>query len=150
MATIQRSRLNHEAPYWIREDEEVFFVTVCCRDRASKPLLRPGVAAEILDSVKHRHKKGEWWCGAFVVMPDHVHGLVGFPGPKSMQHAMRDWKSWTARSTGVAWQRGWFDHRLRTDECWRSKARYLCDNPVRAGLVNEADDWPWFFWDSRW
>ena len=38
------------------------------------------------------------------------------------------------------WQRGLFDHVLRNDES--QKWNYVRDNPVRAGLVTNADDWP--------
>ena len=41
------------------------------------------------------------------------------------------------------WQRGFFDHVLRKDESYGQKWTYVRDNPVRAGLVANADDWPY-------
>ena len=41
------------------------------------------------------------------------------------------------------WQRGFFDHLLRSDESYTQKWNYVRDNPVRAGLVTNADDWPY-------
>jgi putative transposase len=41
------------------------------------------------------------------------------------------------------WQRGFFDHVLRNDENYGQKWNYIRENPVRAGLVNNAEDWPY-------
>jgi hypothetical protein len=41
------------------------------------------------------------------------------------------------------WQRGFFDHILRSEESYRQKWNYVRDNPVRAGLVANANDWPY-------
>ena len=41
------------------------------------------------------------------------------------------------------WQRGFFDHLLRSDESYAQKWNYVRENPVRAGLVRNADDWPY-------
>ena len=41
------------------------------------------------------------------------------------------------------WQRGFFDHLLRSDESYGQKWDYVRDNPVRAGLVANAQDWPY-------
>jgi putative transposase len=43
--------------------------------------------------------------------------------------------------TGL-WQRGFFDHILRNSESYSQKWDYVCENPVRAGLVRTADEWP--------
>jgi hypothetical protein len=40
-------------------------------------------------------------------------------------------------------QAGFFDHILRSDESYSEKWNYVRDNPVRAGLVETADDWPY-------
>ncbi len=46
---------------------------------------------------------------------------------------------------GKVWQDESFDHVLCSDESARSKVEYICDNPVRKGLVTEADDYPWLW-----
>jgi hypothetical protein len=42
------------------------------------------------------------------------------------------------------WQRGCFDRLLRSDENLEDKWIYVQDNPVRAGLVRKAEDWPFY------
>ena len=41
------------------------------------------------------------------------------------------------------WQKGFFDHVLRSEESYEQKWRYVRENPVRAGLVYKAEDWPY-------
>ena len=41
------------------------------------------------------------------------------------------------------WQPGFFDHILRSDESYGERWTYIHENPVRAGLVESAGDWPY-------
>jgi len=41
------------------------------------------------------------------------------------------------------WQPGFFDHVLRSDESYNEKWNYVKENPVRAGLVQIASEWPY-------
>ena len=48
------------------------------------------------------------------------------------------------RQAGVPaphWQKDFFDHLLRSNESYSAKWEYVRQNPVRAGLVKDADDW---------
>ena len=41
------------------------------------------------------------------------------------------------------WQKGFFDHVLRSNESYSQKWRYVAENPIRKGLVARMDDWPY-------
>lgn len=93
-----------------------------------------------------------WTVGRYVVMPDHVHFFVVplLEGARPLSVAVGKWKEWTAkqilRTTNVAaplWQPEFFDHLLRTEESRTEKWHYVRENPVRAGLVVRAEDWPY-------
>jgi putative transposase len=43
------------------------------------------------------------------------------------------------------WQDEFFDHVLRCNESLAEKVDYLCQNPVRAGLVKAEADYPWLW-----
>ncbi len=58
-----------------------------------------------------------------------------------MEKMVRDWKRFVAKQAGVVWQDGFFDHRLRREEGFEEKARYIRMNPVRAGLAAEPKEW---------
>jgi putative transposase len=47
------------------------------------------------------------------------------------------------KSRGQIWEEGFFDHIFRNDESMSEKWDYVVQNPVRAGLVNCAEDWPY-------
>jgi putative transposase len=146
----QRKTLPHNPPPGIDISRETFFITVCLADRfPEKPLTKADIAFPLIDTVVRRNENHTWWCSTFIVMPDHVHGLFRFPSDAerncSMQKTMGNWKSWTARSLGIKWQRGWFDHRLRNHEKECETAEYIRNNPVRSGLAKTADDWPYHF-----
>ncbi|MGH9240130.1 MAG: transposase, partial [Vicinamibacterales bacterium] len=40
------------------------------------------------------------------------------------------------------WQDGYYERVLRTYESMETLIRYILDNPVRAGLVQRAEDFP--------
>jgi hypothetical protein len=45
--------------------------------------------------------------------------------------------------TGKVWQAESFDHVLRSSENLDAKIAYLVENPVRAGLVGDSNNYPW-------
>jgi hypothetical protein len=40
------------------------------------------------------------------------------------------------------WQKGFFDHILRSADSYSAKWEYVRENPVRAGLVKAWREWP--------
>lgn len=78
-------------------------------------------------------------------MPDHLHALISFPKDHDLTKTMSNWKEIIAKKMGVRWQRDFFDHRLRSAQELQEKADYICQNPVRKGLVSKAEDWK-FIW----
>ena len=79
-------------------------------------------------------------------MPNHLHALISFPpSGKPLRSVVSKWKEWTAKEIGIAWQRDFFEHRLRRDESHIEKANYILQNPVRMKLVNRPEDWPYVY-----
>ena len=78
-------------------------------------------------------------------MPDHIHAIMRFEGEQRMPNVIRAWKRWTAQQEGIIWQRGFFDHRLRTEDSSTEKRDYILQNPVRAGLVADVSDWKYVY-----
>ncbi len=86
---------------------------------------------------------------AWVLMPDHVHWLIGRGAVDPLGTVVNRLKSASARGANRALRRGgslwapaFHDHALRTDENLIRGARYIVANPVRAGLVAKAGDDP--------
>ena len=86
-------------------------------------------------------------------MPDHLHFFCAEGGkddPTPLSRFLGNIKEWTAKrimkSTGAKppiWQPEYFDHVLRSSESYEQKWQYVRENPVRAGLVEKAEDWSW-------
>jgi putative transposase len=88
-------------------------------------------------------KQENWHLLVLLLMPDHLHALVSVGGDKLLSDLIQKFKRATTKFAGVRWQRNYFDHRLRNDESLVGKAEYIRQNPVRAGLISNADDWPY-------
>lgn len=83
--------------------------------------------------------------GRYVIMPDHVHFFVGGHYDFVLDQWIRVLKRTLSKHIDAPrphWQVGFFDHVIRHDESYDQKWRYVYENPVRAGLVEEPDDWP--------
>ncbi len=82
---------------------------------------------------------------AYCFMPDHVHLVLQIPAAGSVVEFVKEFKQRTGyafkRATGrLLWQKSYHDHVLRRDEDLLAACRYVFANPVRAGLVDRADD----------
>jgi putative transposase len=87
--------------------------------------------------------------GRYVILPDHLHFFVAIPAHVTLG----DWVGALKRVVGKTveradsrdsiWQRGFFDHLLRTAESYSQKWNYVREIPVRARLVESADAWPY-------
>ena len=86
--------------------------------------------------------------GRYVIMPDHLHFFIR--GDQAF--VLANWVKGLKRTMLGAfpkeqprslWQPGFFDHLLRNDESYAQKWEYVRENPVRAGLVKFAEDWPY-------
>ncbi len=78
-------------------------------------------------------------------MPDHVHLVAQITGGGSVVDFVKEFKQRTGyafkRETGRSlWQKSYYDHVLRRDQDLVAACRYVFANPVRAGLVAQADE----------
>ena len=134
---------------WI--EQPVYFVTTCVAGRRS--LLANETAHVVLREewreLSTRHGRS---VGRYVVMPDHVHFFVtpSRATSSALSVVIGGWKEWTAKRVlrelgerSPLWQTEFFDHVLRSNESKAEKWFYVRENPVRAGLVAKAEDWPY-------
>jgi putative transposase len=125
-----------------------FFVTICCKSRRTNQLCHQAVANPIFETARRYHWSERWYLELLLLMPDHLHMLIAIPGDTDLSNLIRDFKRIASRKTKVAWQRNFFDHRLRNDESESEKAQYIYQNPVRAGLIGENARWPYVIDES--
>ena len=125
----------------------LFFVTICTLYRRKIPSLDAAHQALLLYGARAT-KEFNVALGRYVIMPDHLHlfvrgdqNFVLGNWVKGLKRAI--FKTFPIRSQAPFWQPGFFDHLLRSDESYAQKWEYVRQNPVRAGLVKFAEDWPY-------
>ena len=85
---------------------------------------------------------------AYCFMPDHLHILVSGSTDSRLGDFVRLFKQLSGyaakQQLGTPlWQISYYDHVLRREEDVAQVARYILDNPVRAGLVGSRDQYPY-------
>ena len=137
----------HLPPEWV-DASATFFLTINCQERGRPQLTIGEIPRLLLDAVSFLHERRRWWPEIFLLMPDHLHALVSFSweNGQGLNHVVADWKRYTARQFGIAWQRDFHDHRIRSEADHQDKWAYIRENPVRKGLVDSYAQWPhvWF------
>jgi putative transposase len=83
----------------------------------------------------------------YVVMPEHVHLLVGEPQRATLAVALKSLKQGVARRLiGDAehfWEKRYYDFNIRNRRQFVEKLRYIHRNPVKRGLCQSPEDWEW-------
>jgi REP element-mobilizing transposase RayT len=129
------------------------FVTFCTWLKWELP---ERVRSRVLKHCIHDHgTKMQLHCA--VVMPDHVHLLLSplcdeNSVPFGLSEILNGIKGASAHSVnrilgrrGRLWQSESFDRTLRREDSEQEKADYICMNPVRKGLAQCPDDYPWLW-----
>ena len=133
---------------------QCYLITTVCQDR-EKRFSEWRCASRIAATLDGQ----QLWRGSrplrWVLMPDHMHVIVELAGTESLAALMRRVKCVTAgmanaidRRRGHVWLPGYHDRALRSEESIAAAARYMIVNPVRAGLVRRARDYP--YWNCAW
>ena len=113
-------------------------------------LRQPAIAGMIVEAIQYNANiLGHYALHAFAVMPNHVH-LLATPAVE-LPKLTKSLKSITAKRanailtlTGTPfWQEESYDHLVRSEPEFEKIRNYIEANPVRAGLVGQASDYPW-------
>jgi putative DNA methylase len=82
-------------------------------------------------------------------MPNHVHVLIQMMD-EPLANIIHSWKSYTAHEAnkllgrkGAFWMPDYFDRYIRDKEHFIATVEYILQNPVKAGLVDTAENWSW-------
>ncbi|AMY08077.1 Transposase [Luteitalea pratensis] len=131
-------------PPWISSDQ-CYLLTLCTFPRGENHLCVPAVAMLVTHSLETYQQLGRWRLHVLVLMPDHLHFLATIPPSMNIQRTIVDLKRFVACRSQVRWQQDFFEHRLRIGEHFEAKRAYLRQNPVRAGLVANPQDWQFLY-----
>src|SRR5271169_650742 len=104
----------------------------------------------LLDVIRENRAKQRFQVHEFVFMRDHVHFILT-PAPLvSLEKAMQFVKggfSYRAKKemdfNCEVWQKGYNEHRIRNADEYAQHVEYVWMNPVKAGLVEQAEEYPY-------
>ena len=145
--------------------KHIHFVTFSCYKRR-KHLQHDQAKRIVIGTMGSRLAMQQGLCLGFVIMPDHVHALLWFPETLQLSQFMSKWKELTSKtlktilsdrfpnywsqidSSEPIWQPRYYGFNIWSRAKVEEKLDYMHLNPVRAGLVERAEDWPWS--SDRW
>jgi len=135
-----------DLPHWELEGS-TYFITFCVDRIVGKPFQNPKLAQFAASTICHRKDKYNLY--AYVVMPDHIHFILKPTPDNTLSKILQNMKGSMAYNlnkllnrTGKFWQTENFDHLIRDGNGMRNKWEYIKENPVKAKLVNKAEDYP--------
>ena len=125
---------------------QTYFVTSNSAER--KPFFRHERCARLFIETLYGYRPERYLIHGFVLMPDHFHLLV--TPAASLELAVQCLKggfSFRAKRElgwkGDIWVAGFADHRIRDVEDFEGHLAYIANNPVKAGLVECAEQYPY-------
>ncbi len=128
--------------------DRFFFVT--CRVLDDRAPFREADFELLAHVIRERRDRRPFFLTAWVFLPDHWHAIIFPRFPLTISRVMETIKvASTLRlnggrhEPGLLWQRRFFDRALRTVKEYNEKVAYIHHNPVKVGLVQRAEDWPW-------
>ena len=154
----------------IHDGNYAYFITCSVIDKL--PLFKEPVYRQIiLDSLAYLREHKETELNAFVVMSTHLHAILWPRKGVNISDVLRDFKRHTSRSISReaakhghdhflqafaaarsafrgeraehrVWQESSHAEAIYNDDFARQKIEYIHNNPVKAGLVSRAEDWP--------
>jgi putative transposase len=120
------------------------FLTFSCFHRTQ--LLRTAAARDLFeDALERTRLRYLFVVAGYVVMPEHVHLLIGEPLKATVSAVVHALKlSVSMRSANRPfWQARYYDFNVHNEEKRVEKLRYMHRNPVVRGLVVRPKDWLW-------
>jgi putative transposase len=123
-----------------------YFLTICVAERQRVFVDDESVNA-VLSQLRQCSAARGFAVIAYCFMPDHLHLLVeGLSDGADLRNFVRIFKqqssyAWLQTHERPLWQRGYFDRVLREEDDTVTVARYILDNPIRAGIVDAPEEY---------
>jgi putative transposase len=142
-------------PGEISAASRTFFVT--SRTHEGRALLQSErMATLFVDVLRSYHHKSAFTVHDFVVMPDHFHLLITVDQNLSVEKAVQlvkgNFSFRAKRELGIVhdiWQRGFSEERVRDRQSFLAHRKYIGENPVKRGLAETAEDYPYILFHLR-
>jgi|SRR5688572_15853445 putative transposase len=124
-----------------------YFLTFCTHQRR-QTFRDPEIVGMVLQQFRRTAGRYGFELSAYCFMPDHVHLLPkGIRDDSDLRGFVKSAKQssgqlYAHRRKEPLWQESYYDHVVRPEESLLHVARYIIENPVRAGLVSSPLAYP--------
>jgi len=126
-----------------------YFITACAHMQQN--LFQRDQVAQLMVEAFCRHRDaGEFELHEYVVMPNHVHVLLSLNDQQKLSRVVQLIKGGfphSLRQNGIVfravWEQRYYDRRIRDENEFVEVSRYIRQNPVRKGLVELAEEYPY-------
>ena len=144
---------NRKHPHRLSEDiyksqRSPIFVTIAVKRGEHLPIAQ--LAPTVAQVLHERAIRFGLRLHAYCLMPDHVHFVCSVKICRSsFESFIATFKSEVSRrahrlgAISFAWERSYWDRHAREEDDVRAMIQYVLDNPVRKGLCENWQDWPW-------
>jgi REP element-mobilizing transposase RayT len=147
-----------------QQQEELFTFYDEQLDRYEAPSisLTQSQYAKVLMDIFHFHEGKKYSIICYCIMSNHVHLLLQplekLPGEffqlREIMHSLRSYSATKlnqlSHRKGTLWAYDFFDHSMRDEQNTIDTIKYILENPVKAGLVKQWEDWPWSYLNLDW
>jgi len=147
---VIRKRLKIQGP-------ALAFITITVKDWLPIFMLEPA-ADDIIEQFKETVHIFKISVMGYVLMPSHLHVLIGLPEIERLSKFVQSFKSLSSRRIKILelakyhnrlyengkfrlWKPRFDDVILKSEKQFNIKLEYLHNNPVKAGLVKKATNW---------
>jgi putative transposase len=131
---------------WSQSNADYFLTG--CLNRPLTGLATPPLTDLVRARLHELETQGYWRLRTYVLMPDHFHLLVTLGSNDELSEVVRRFKGSLTpalRRQGLAWQKSFYDRRLRTDADVFPVFLYVFLNPYQARLVANDAKWPLYY-----
>ncbi len=113
-----------------------------------RPLFISDASKQTFENALERVRRSFNLCVyGYVIMPDHVHLLLGEPQHQLLADALKSLKQGVSRRLiGEAehfWEKRYYDLNIRTESQFTEKLGYIHRNPMKGGLCEHPEEWEW-------
>ena len=131
-----------------------YFVTVCTKDRkcllgtivGGDAHIAPHTRLTPVGRITEKYLRSIPGIAEYIIMPNHVHMILRIsasrmtdgpmwasaPTAANVSNLVRSWKTMVSKEVGCSiWQRSYYDHVIRDELDYLTKARYIADNPAK-------------------
>jgi putative transposase len=126
------------------ETGHLHFITISCHRHAHvlKSAEACNTLQQILEETRERHG---FHIVGYVFMSNHIHLLMSEPEVTALSTAIQVLKQRFSRTRGeeFVWEPRYHDFNVFSHDKKVEKLRYMHRNPVKAGLVDRPEDYPW-------